>query len=471
MTKSRKLPLVAICGRPNVGKSTLFNRLTGKSRAIVHDEEGITRDRFYGEGRWQGHRFRLVDTGGIIENPEDNVSQQMQAQVEAALAEARVILFVVDGQQAITRVDREVRDRLYKYGKPVLLVVNKLDNDTLIETNQYEFYELGLGEPFPISSGHGLGIDPLRDAIIGHLPPPPEPEGGPAEIGGETDDGEDFEDEEWQGEILPEDNRIKVAIVGKPNVGKSSFINAILNENRAIVDDQPGTTRDAIDIDFEWNGTEYVLIDTAGLRKKAGIRQKVEHFSVARSLRAVRRADVCLVMIDALEGMSEQDKRILGYARENGTAMVIVWTKWDLIEDKAKRYKSIESELNLKMAQIRFVPYLTISNISRQRLFSVFEYIDRVYGEARKRITTGDLNRFIDEVKLRHKPSSHKGKFAKILYATQSGIKPTTFVLFVNQKRLFHFSYMRFLENQLREKYGFEGVPLHLELREGKPRE
>jgi len=357
---------------------------------------------------------------------------------------------VVDGQQAITRVDREVRDRLFKYSKPVLLAVNKLDNDAITEANQYEFYELGLGDPFPISSGHGLGIDPLRDAIVKHLP----------ELG-------DVPEEEEE----PEDGRIRVAIVGKPNVGKSSFINALVNEDRTIVDDKPGTTRDAIDIDFTWNDKEYILIDTAGLRKKAGIKQKVEHYSVSRSLRAVRRADVCLVMIDSTEGMSEQDKRIIGYARENGTAMVLVWTKWDLIEDKARRFKAIDSELNLKMAQIHFVPYLTISNVSRQRLFSVFEYIDRVHEQTKKRIPTADLNRFIDEVKIRHKPPSQKGKFAKILYATQAGIKPTTFVLFVNQKRLFHFSYMRFLENQLREKYGFEGVPIHIELREGKPRE
>ena len=468
MAKNKKLPLVAICGRPNVGKSTLFNRLTGKSRAIVHDEEGITRDRFFGEGRWQQHRFRLVDTGGIIEHPDDNITQQMQEQVDAALNEARVIIFVVDGQQAITRVDREVRDRLFKYGKPVILAANKLDNDKLVETNQYEFYELGLGDPFPISSGHGLGIDPLRDAIVGHLPPV---ETIPEVEGNDTDAADGTDDEADETIAQPEDTCIKVAIVGKPNVGKSSFINAILNENRTIVDDQPGTTRDAIDIDFEWNGQEYILIDTAGLRKKAGIKQKVEHFSVARSLRAVRRADVCLVMMDATEVMSEQDKRIIGYARENGTAMVMVWTKWDLVEDKARRHKDIASELDLKMAQIRFVPSLTISNLTRQRLFDVFEYIDRVYAQTQKRIPTADMNRFLDEVKMRHKPPSQKGKFAKILYGTQTGIKPTTVVLFVNQKRLFHFSYMRFLENQLREKYGFEGVPIHIELREGKPRE
>lgn len=468
MAKLKKLPLVAICGRPNVGKSTLFNRILGKSRAIVHDQEGITRDRFFGNAKWQDYRFRLVDTGGIIEHPDDNVSRQMQEQVDAALNEARVIVFVVDGQHALTRVDREVRDRLFKYSKPVLLAVNKLDNDAMTEAHRYDFYELGLGEPFPISSGHGLGIDALRDAICEHLPVPE-----PVVVPEESEEGDDIEilDDADEETFNEKDPRIKVAIVGKPNVGKSSFVNAILNENRSIVDDKPGTTRDAIDIDFTWNDKDYVLIDTAGLRKKAGITAKVEHYSVARSLRAVRRADICLVMIDSTEGMSEQDKRIIGYARENGTAMILVWTKWDLIEDKARRQKSIVEELDLKMAQIHYVPSVTISNVTRQRIFTVFEYIDRVYEQTRKRISTADMNKFIEEIKVTHKPPSQKGKHAKILYATQVSIKPTMVILFVNQTRLFHFSYMRFLENQLREKFGFEGVPITLELREGKSRE
>lgn len=467
MSKTKKQPLVAICGRPNVGKSTLFNRLLGKSRAIVHDEEGITRDRFFGAARWGSYRFRLVDTGGIVENPDDNVTRQMQAQVDAALNEARVIVFVVDGQNPLTRVDMEVRDRLYKYNKPVLLAVNKLDNDALTEAHRYDFYELGMGEPYPISSGHGIGIDPLRDAIVSHLPEvlPEVVE----DVEGDEDGDEEVESAD-AGDLFETDPRIKVAIVGKPNVGKSSFVNAILNEERNIVDSVPGTTRDAIDVDFTWNDKDYVFIDTAGLRKKAGIRRKVEHFSVSRSLRAVRRADVCLVMMDAVEGMSEQDKRIIGYCRDHGTAMILVWTKWDLIEDKARRYKAIGEELHLKMAQIRFVPYITISNVSRQRLFSVFEVIDRVYAEARKRVPTPEMNKFIEELKVQHKPPSHKGKYAKILYGTQASVKPTTVVLFVNQKRLFHFSYLRFVENQLRERFGFEGVPIHLELREGKPR-
>jgi GTP-binding protein len=451
MSKKKKAPLVAICGRPNVGKSTLFNRLTGKSRAIVHDQEGITRDRFYGACRWGNYAFRVVDTGGIMDNPADAVSRQMQEQVQAALEEAKVIVFVLDGQEPITKIDEEVRDVLYKYGKPVVLAANKLDNEKLTE-NRYEFYALGLGDPIPISTGHGIGINDLRDAICSHLPENAE------------------EDPDLNTEAPPTDNVIKVAIVGKPNVGKSSFVNAILNEARTIVDDVPGTTREAIDIDFEWNGKEYLFIDTAGLRKKAGIKEKVEHFSVSRSLRAVRRADVCLVMMDAREGMSEQDKRIVGYARTEGTAMVFVWTKWDLIEDREKRFKALADDIDLKMKHLKYVPWLTISNITRQRLFNTFEYIDEVTAEGIKRIDTAELNKFVEDLLAKHTPPSQKGKHAKIRYATQVAVKPTTFVLFVNQKRLFHFSYMRFIENQLREKYGFSGVPIQLELREGSPK-
>lgn len=447
MAKKKKLPLVAICGRPNVGKSTLFNRITGKARAIVHDQEGITRDRFFGEAEWGGRKFRIVDTGGIVENPLDNITRQMQQQVDAALADARVIVFVVDGQAELTRVDHEVAEVLHKQGKPVVLAVNKLDNPQMV-MNRYDFFTLGLGEPYAVSSGHGSGVDDLMHAVLEELPPVHELE--------EEDDTEHSE--------------IRVAVVGKPNVGKSSFINAILNEPRVIVDDTPGTTRDAIDIAFRWKEKDYLLIDTAGLRKKAGIKQKVEHFSVSRSLRAVRRADICLIMIDAIEGMTEQDKRIIGYCQENGTAMILVWTKWDLVEDKEARFKGIADELDFKMGNIKYVPYLTISNVTRQRIFNTFEYIDRVIAESERRVDTAELNRFIDEVKAKHNPPSYKGKHANIKYATQVGVRPTTFVLFVNQKSLFHFSYMRYIENQLRERYSFEGVPLKLELREGKPR-
>ncbi len=448
MPRKHTLPLVAVCGRPNVGKSTLFNRIVGKARAIVHDEEGITRDRFFGEAEYNGRRFRIVDTGGIMEHPEDSIARKMQTQVRAALKEARVIVFVVDGQQELTRVDLQIRDDLFKYGKPVVLAVNKLDNFSMQE--QYvEFYSLGLGDPFPVSATHGLGLDALMDAVTASLAEPPATE---------------------EPEETPEKEVTRVAMVGKPNVGKSSFINALLNEERTIVDDTPGTTRDAIDIEFHWKGKDYLLIDTAGLRKKAGIKKQVEHFSIARSLRAIRRADVCLIMVDGVEGLTDQDKRILGYAGEQGTAMVLVFTKWDLVEQKEKRFKALADEIDLRMPHIKHVPYVTISNLSRQRLFMVFEHIDRVAESAKLRISTGELNRFVEAIRAKHKPPTQKGKAARIYYVTQAGVKPTTFVLFVNQKRLFHFSYMRFIENELRARYGFAGVPITLELREGAPK-
>ncbi len=446
MAKRRKLPLVAICGRPNVGKSTLYNRITGKARAIVHDEEGITRDRHFGEAEWNGRKFRIVDTGGIIEEPEDSISEKMQEQVKAALREARVIVFVVDGQAQITRVDREIAQTLHRLGKPVVLAANKLDNDRLVE-NRFEFYELGVGDPHPISSGHGTGVADLLDVVMTYLP-----------------ESADVEEEEVPEKVT------KVAIVGKPNVGKSSFVNAILNEERTIVDSTPGTTRDAIDIPFEWKGKHYLLIDTAGMRKKAGVTKHVERFSVSRTLRAVKRADVCMLLIDVIEGMSEQDKRIIGYCMECGTAMILVWTKWDLIEQKEKKFKALADEIDLKMPHLKYVPYVTVSNLTRQRLFDVFKYIDKVAEESERRIDTPELNRFFEELRIKHTPPSRKGKAAKIKYVTQVGIKPTTFVLFVNSAELVHFSYLRFIENQLREKYGFDGVPLKLELREGAPR-
>lgn len=451
MAKTKKLPLVAICGRPNVGKSTLYNRITGKQRAIIHDEEGITRDRHYSSAEWEGYRFRVVDTGGIVESPIDPIVQKMQEQIRLALDEARVIVFVIDGQDPLTRTDYDLRDELYKQGKPIILAVNKLDNPKMAE-NRHEFHELGVGEPFAISSGHGLGIYELMEAITEHLPKPEE-----------LPDVEEDEEEKDSGVV-------KVAVIGKPNVGKSSFINAILGEERTIVSEIPGTTRDAIDIEFRWNDREYLLIDTAGMRRKAGIKQKVEYFSVSRALRAVRRADVCLVMVDATDGIAEQDKRILSYIVEQGTAFILVWTKWDLIEDKEARFKALTDELDLKVPFLKYVPSLTISNLTRQRLFKSFDVIDRVAREAEKRISTAEMNKFFEAIKGKHKPSSRKGRVAKILYATQSGIKPTTFILFVNQKRLFHFSYLRYIENQLREKYAFEGVPIQLELREEKPR-
>ena len=452
-----KPPLVAICGRPNVGKSTLFNRLIGKSRAIVHDQEGITRDRFFGRGTWFDRVIRVVDTGGIIENPVDEISRKMQQQVRAALDEASVIVLVVDGQQEITRTDRLIAEEIQRLRKPVVLAVNKLDNYKM-SNNRFDFYELAMGDPLSVSSGHGLGVEELMQEVMKHLPDAPlaTPETlAPGE-------GEDDAPAVLTSKVT------RVAIVGRPNVGKSSFINAILNEERTIVSEIPGTTRDAIDVEFTWQDREYLLIDTAGMRKKAGIREDVERFSVTRSLRAIRRADVCLVMVEATEGLAEQDKRIIGYAMENGTPIILVWTKWDLIEDKEKRFKALTDDIDLQMPQIKFVPWVTISNLTRLRLFKTFEMIDEVAAEAKKRIPTAELNKLIERIKAKHNPPSQKGKHAKILYATQASTNPTVFIIFVNQIKLFHFSYLRFIENQFREEYGFKGIPIRIELREEK---
>ncbi|MBP9003387.1 MAG: ribosome biogenesis GTPase Der [Candidatus Hydrogenedentes bacterium] len=460
-----RLPLVAICGRPNVGKSTLFNRIIGKQRAIVHDEEGITRDRFYGTASWFGRRFRVVDTGGIMESPVDEISRKMQEQVMAALREAEVILFVVDGRTDITRTDQVVAESLRRLGKPVLVVANKLDNAAQ-ESLCVEFYALGLGTPIPVSAGHNRGVEELVRAAIALL------DGTDAvasDTAGETDappDERSGEPPVPAGEPAEKDTVIRVAIVGRPNAGKSSFINALLNEDRVIVSTVPGTTRDAIDVEFTWQGRHYVLADTAGLRRKAGIRKEVEKFSVARTLRAVRQADVCVVMVDAVEGLADQDKRIIGYAMEQGTGIVLAWTKWDLVEDKDRRFRQLADMIDREMPQIRFVPRVTMSNVTKQRVFAVLEHVNRVADGCRKRIATAELNRLIEAIKARHNPPSQKGKHAKILYATQAGVKPTVFVLFVNQKRLFHFSYLRYIENALREAYGFEGVPIRIELRE-----
>jgi len=446
MPRRTKLPLVAICGRPNVGKSTLFNRIVGRHSAIVHDEAGVTRDRAYGAADWDGRRFRVVDTGGIVEDPTDPVTHKMQGQVKAALDEADVVVFVLDGQHEPTKGDFDIRDNLFKYGKPIVVAANKLDNAKLRE-NRTEFYVLGLGDPIAVSSGHGIGIDDLVDAIAAHLPERSAP-----------------------AEEIEERKVTRVAVLGKPNVGKSSYVNAVLNEERNIVDDVPGTTRDAIDIDVHWKGNDYLFIDTAGLRKKAGISKDIERFSVSRSLRAVRRADVCLVLMDATDGITEQDKRIVSYIVEQGRAMILVWTKWDLVEDKERRFKDLADEIEFKAPFLKHVPSVTISNVSRQRVFTVFEYIDRVAAEAERRVPTHELNVFVEKLRANQAPALHHGKIARIKYATQASVKPTTFVLFVNKKAFFHFSYLRHIENQLRERFGFDGVPITIELRESEKR-
>jgi GTP-binding protein len=339
-----------------------------------------------------------------------------------------------------------------------VLAVNKLDNDQL-EPQRHEYHDLGVGEPIAISSTHGLGSDLLVDAILTHLPNAPA--ATPAEPA-PTDEGEERP-------ARVDDGITRVAIVGRPNAGKSSFVNALLGEERLIVHDQPGTTRDAIDIEFRYQEREYLLIDTAGMRKKAGIRSQVEHFSVARSLRAIRAADVCLVLIDAKEGIGEQDLKIIDYATEQGTPMALVWTKWDLIEEKEKRFGEIKEDLDLKAPFLTFVPMITISNTERTRVFKTIELVDKLAAAALRRVPTGQLNNFLGRIKDDHKPPTFRGRVPKILYITQASVKPTVFVMFVNAKKLFHFSYLRYIENRLRETYGFEGVPIKLELREGNP--
>jgi GTP-binding protein len=461
MSSRKKPPLVAICGRPNVGKSTLYNRLVGLSSAIVHDEEGITRDRHVGAAEWHGRRFRVVDTGGIVEAPLDPIVRKMQEQVRLAIKEAAVVVFVADGRAPLTRVDYELRDELLKQGKPIVLAVNKLDNEQF-EPLRHDFHELGLGEPIAISSTHGLGTDTLVDAILVHLPQAPL---APVESPDEADEAA------AAGPDAPrvDDGIIKVAVVGRPNAGKSSFINALLGEERTIVDETPGTTRDAIDIDFRWKERDYLLIDTAGMRKKAGIKTPIEHFSVARSLRAIRRADVCLVLVDAQQGLGEQDLKIVEYASEQGIAMALLWTKWDLVENKEKRFAELKDQIDLKAPFLHHVPMITISSVARTRLFKVIELVDRLADAATRRVATGPLNSFLARIKDDHQPPAFRGKAPKILYMTQVSVKPTVFVMFVNQTKVFHFSYLRYIENRLREEYGFEGVPIRIELREGKP--
>jgi len=427
-------PMVALVGRPNVGKSTLFNRLTGQRVAIVEHEPGITRDRLYGEVEWQGRKFALVDTGGI-QNQTDPILVQVVGQAKQAMEDADLILFMVDAREGLCGQDEEVAELLRRTQKPVLLVVNKVDNfDDPGQT--VDFFKLGLGEPLPISAAHGLNTGDLLDQIMAILnPTAPE----------ETEDS------------------IAIAVIGRPNVGKSSLVNRLLKEERVITGDLPGTTRDAVDIRFNHQGQDYVLIDTAGLRRRARIKEgTTERYSVIRSLRAVERSDVVLMLLDAQEGVTEQDKKIAGYARETGKAMLILVNKWDLIEKDSKTAVRFEKMVRQEMAFVSYAPVLFISALTGQRLDRVMELVNVVAEEAQKRVPTGELNRMLNDAFLVTPPPTDKGRRLKLFYAHQGGIKPPTFVLFVNDPELVHFSYRRFLENQLREAYTFIGNPLNL---------
>ena len=433
-------PVVAVVGRPNVGKSTLFNKIAGKRISIVEDTPGITRDRIYAEAEWCGRGFTLIDTGGIEPDSKDIILSQMREQANMAIDMADVILFMVNVREGMTAADKEVAAMLQKCGRPTLLVCNKVDNPGNPPMEMYEFYNLGVGDPFPVSSIHGLGVGDLLDEVVSYFPP---------------------EDEEGE-----EEDIIHVAIVGKPNAGKSSLVNRILGENRVIVSDIAGTTRDAIDSTYEKDGQKYTFIDTAGMRKRGKINEDVERYSVVRALGAVDRADVCLILIDATEGITEQDTKIAGYVHDQGKASIVVVNKWDLVEKETNTMKNFQNRVKEGLNFMMYAPSVYISAKTGQRVDGLFDGIKAALAENSKRISTGVLNDVINEAIAMVQPPSDKGKRLKIYYATQAGVKPPTFVLFVNNAELAHYSYIRYLENQLRAKFGFEGTPIKFIIRE-----
>lgn len=430
-------PIVAIVGRPNVGKSTLFNRLVGKRLAITHEVPGTTRDRLYAEAEWGGVSFILVDTGGLDLVSDDDLMAQVRAQAQIAIAEADVILFLVDVKDGLTAGDEEVAQVLRRTAKPVLLAVNKADNQARREA-AVEFYALGLGDLTPISALHGTGTGDLLDQIVAAFP---------------------AEEEEEELEA------VKIAIVGRPNVGKSSLLNKLLGQERSIVHETPGTTRDAIDTQMEWAGVSVVLIDTAGIRRKGRIQRGVEKYSVLRALRAIDRADVVLLLIDALDGVTAQDAHIAGYILEEAKSVVVVVNKWDLVEKDAYTMQAYVDHVYAVLRFLDYVPVLFVSALTGQRVGQVLPTALRIQEERLIRIPTAELNRILQEAVARHAPPSKAGKRLKFYYATQPRVDPPTFVFFVNAPRLVHFSYKRYLENRLREHYGFLGTPLRLSFR------
>lgn len=435
-------PVIAIVGRPNVGKSTLFNKLIGERRAIVEDTPGVTRDRLYGETEWCGKSLVVIDTGGIEPKTDDVILAQMRLQAEIAIESADVIAFVCDVRTGVTADDREIAVMLKKSGKPIVPVINKCDRVGDLPYEFYEFYELGFEcDPIPVSSVHGTGTGDMLDAICESLP--------------DTDEKEE------------EESGIKVAVIGKPNAGKSSLINRIVGEKRLIVSNIPGTTRDAVDTIVTNQYGTYTFIDTAGIRRQAKIKDSVEHYSVLRSHTAVDRADVCLIMIDAAEGITEQDEKIAGIAHEAGRASIIVVNKWDSIPDKDNStVNEFNDKIRVALGYMPYAPIMYVSALTGQRVTNLFEHIDYVYGQSVMRITTGMLNDVLRDAMIRVQPPSDKGKRLKIYYMTQIGIKPPTFVIFCNNAELFHFSYQRYIENCLRNTFGFKGTPIKLIIRE-----
>ncbi len=435
-------PVVAVVGRPNVGKSTLFNALAGERISIVKDTPGVTRDRIYADAEWLNHAFTLIDTGGIEPDTKDIILSQMREQAQIAIDTADVILFLTDVHQGVQDADSKVADMLRKSKKPVLLVVNKVDNFDKYMADVYEFYNLGIGDPIPISASGKLGLGDMLEKLVSYFP-----ERNPEE---------------------EEDERPKIAVVGKPNVGKSSLINRLTGKNRVIVSDIAGTTRDAIDTDIRFNGKEYVFIDTAGLRRKSKIKEELERFSIIRAVTAIERSDVVIIVIDATEGVTEQDAKIAGIAHERGKGIIIAVNKWDAIE---KNDHSVAEYTDNIRRILSFMPYaeLTfISALSGQRLNKLFPLIDMVIENNSMRIATGVLNEILMEAVALQQPPSDKGRRLKIYYMTQVAVKPPTFVIFVNDKKLMHFSYTRYLENRIRESFGFRGTALKFIIRERK---
>ena len=433
-------PLIAIVGRPNVGKSMLFNKLIGKRLSIVEDTPGVTRDRIYGESEWAGRKFRLVDTGGIEPNTDNQILAFMREQAQIAIDNADVIIFVTDIKTGLTASDQEVAGMLQRSRKPIVLAVNKMDSTGTIDPDFYEFYNLGLGDPVAISAVHGHGTGDLLDACFQYLPP---------------DDG-----------VEEDSDVVQVAIIGKPNVGKSSLTNKILGEQRVIVSNVAGTTRDAIDSYFVNSCGKYNFIDTAGMRKKSKVDDTIEKYSVLRATMAIERSDVCLILIDAQDGVTEQDTKVAGLAHDAGKACIIVVNKWDLVEKDGKTMDRMREDIRRDLSYMPYAPILFISALTGQRVNRLFELINYVNDQAAVRITTGMLNSVLADAQTRVQPPTDKGRRLKIYYMTQVGVKPPHFVIFCNDKKLFHFSYQRYLENQIRSVFGLEGTPIHITIRQ-----
>lgn len=431
-------PIVTIVGRPNVGKSTLFNRIAGKRISIVEDTPGVTRDRIYADCEWLDNHFTLIDTGGIEPDTTDTIFAQMRIQAEVAIEMADVVLFMVDGKEGVTAADTEVAQMLRKAKKEVILVVNKMDK-FVNDDNVYEFYNLGIGDPVSVSSSEALGIGDLLDEIIFR-----------------------FDETMNTGE---EDDSIKIAVIGKPNAGKSSIINKIIGEDRVIVSDIPGTTRDAIDTKLVRNEQKYTIIDTAGIRKKSKVLESVEKYSVLRAFTAVERADVCLLVIDADKGVTEQDIRIAGYSHDNNKGMIIVINKWDLIEKDNSTFKEFQDDVRKALAYADYAPIITVSALTGQRVNKILDAVDEVYSFRNLRVSTGVLNDIITEAVLMNQPRMVKGKRLKIYYGTQVAVNPPKFLVFVNDSTIVHFSYERYLENKIRESFEYKGTPIVIEFR------